>query len=171
MLIRILEQRCSNMVVRTSSYTSRILQICPLLKDIFFSSPELIQVCGTRVQQAATALSCSLQSGRLYCWFCSTCSSFNSGSDPSTNASFMWKGGRWLRSNHIWVWATEIVAVRLFTIGTGFFYLVPYNHLSVMCGEKKKVQLWGTSVWKTDSSSFIRKYIIKVLKNIEDGFF
>lgn len=59
--------------------------------------------------------------------------------------------------------------MRLFTIGTAFFYLVPYNHLSVMCGEKKKVQLSRTSVWKTDSSSFIRKYIIKVLKNTEGG--
>lgn len=85
------------------------------------------------------------------------------------NASFIWKGGRWLRSNHVWVWATEIITVRLFTIGTAFFYLVPYNHLSVMCGEKKNVQLSGTSVWKTDSSSFIRKYIVKVLRNREDG--
>lgn len=85
------------------------------------------------------------------------------------NASFIWKGGRCLRSNDIWVWTTEIITVRLFTIGTAFFYLVPYNHLSVMCGEKKKVQLSRTSVWKTDSSSFIRKYIIKVLKNTEGG--
>lgn len=88
------------------------------------------------------------------------------------NASFTWQRGRCLRSNHIWVWAAEIMAVRLFTAGTAFFYLVPYNHLSVVYGEKKKnVLLLGASVWKTYNSSFTREYVTEVLKNTEDDSF
>lgn len=35
MLIRQLQHHCSNMAIKTSSYASRIFQVCPLLKDIF----------------------------------------------------------------------------------------------------------------------------------------
>lgn len=52
------------------------------------------------------------------------------------------------RSNLIRVWAAEVIAVRLFAVGTAFFCLVPYNHPSVTCGKKKKVLLSGTIAWK-----------------------
>lgn len=35
MLIRQLQHHCSNTAIKTSSYASRIFQVCPLLKDIF----------------------------------------------------------------------------------------------------------------------------------------
>lgn len=72
------------------------------------------------------------------------------------NATVIWKAAGCSGSNRIWEWTAEIVTVRLLTVGTAFFYPVPYDHLSV---EGKNVLLSGTTVWKTDSSSFISKYI------------